>query len=189
LIEEKIEKMSLLIRKWSVSMEVLCAEAGQRLEEPVRKVVAAAVLVNPFAGAYVEDLGPLVAAGESLGEMLARRAVDALGGGRAPVSYGKAAIVGVRGELEHGAAILHPKFGKPVRAAIGQGAAVMPSVTKRAGPGATVDVPLHCKDDEWSFDHFDAVSFSISDAPADDEILIAVALADKGRPLARVRRL
>jgi hypothetical protein len=154
----------------------------------VRKVVVAAVLGNPFAGRFAEDLFPLIQAADNVGPILAKRAVELLVYRRPAVSYGKGAIVGLRGELEHGAALLHPTLGKYIRAVVGRGLAVIPSVTKRAAAGASVDIPLHQKDDEWSFDHFDAVSLSIPDAPLDDEIVLAVALADAGRPLARVRK-
>lgn len=103
---------------------------------------------QPLCGRYVEDLQELVDAGSIIGKLLADRAVEALGEDRSVESYGKAAIVGCRGEIEHGAALLHPRMGKPVRAAIGQGLAVIPSATKRAEPGASIDVPLHFKDDE-----------------------------------------
>jgi hypothetical protein len=178
----------LAIRKFVVSLDELCLEADQPITPPVRKVVAAAVVRNPFAGRYVEDLSSLIEAGDVLGRLLTDRALALLGADARVVSYGKAAIVGLRGELEHAAALLHPRLGKPLRTAIGQGLAVIPSVTKRASAGASVDIPLHCKDDEWSFDHFDAVSLAISDAPADDEIVIALAVADRGRPLARIRK-
>jgi len=177
------------VRKVVVSIEDIHMEAGRVLARSGRKVVAAAVISNPFAGRYVEDLQELVDAGGILGELLADRAVEALGEGRSAESYGKAAIVGCRGEIEHGAALLHPRMGKPVRAAIGQGLAIIPSATKRAAPGASIDVPLHFKDDEWSFDHFDAATFSIVDAPADDEIVLLLALSDRGRPLARVKKI
>ena len=178
----------LAVRRFVVLLDELCLEADQSIVPSVRKAVAAAVVRNPFAGRYVEDLSPLIEAGDGIGELLADRAVAALGAERPVVSYGKAAIVGLGGELEHAAALLHPRLGKRLRAAIGQGLAVIPSVTKRAAAGSGVDIPLHGKDDEWSFDHFDAVSLTIPDAPMDDEIVIAVALVDRGRPLARVRK-
>ena len=178
----------LAVRRFVVSLDELFLEADQPITPSVRKAVAAAVVRNPLAGRFVADLSPLLEVGESLSKLLADRAVALLGVDRPAVSYGKAAIVGLHGELEHAAALLHPRLGKPLRAAIGQGLAVIPSVTKRASAGACVDIPLHCKDDEWSFDHFDTVSLTIPDAPMDDEIVIAVALADRGRPLARVRR-
>jgi len=174
------------IRKICIVVEDLVRELDQHIDPPVRKVVAAAVIDNPFAGQYMKDLARLIAAGEHLGQLLGERATAALGS--AVQSYGKAAIVGTRGELEHAAALLHPRLGKPLRAAVGGGAAIIPSAKKRGGPGAAIDIPLHFKDDEWSFDHFDAIEFSVSDAPRDDEIVIAIAVTNRGRPLARVKR-
>ncbi len=179
----------IAVRKVACFVEDLREEAGQSLAQTVRKVVVAAAVHNPFAGRFVEDLTPLARTVDELGPMMVARAVELLGPGRSATSYGKAAIVGLRGELEHGAALLHPLLGKYIRAAIGQGRAVIPSVTKRAAAGTVVDIPLHQKDDEWSFNHFDTVSMAISDVPLDDEIMLAIALADNGRPLARVSPL
>lgn len=177
-----------VIRKLVVLVEETLRELDRTVEPLLRKVVAAAVIENPFSGRYVEDLAPLVAAGEYLGDLLGRRAVAALGAGEMVHGYGKGAIVGMRGEREHAAALLHPRLGKPLREAVGQGAAIIPSTKKRGGPGTAIDIPLHFKDDEWSFDHFDAVEFAISDAPAENEIIVAIAVTNRGRPLARVRR-
>lgn len=174
------------IRKIIVLVDEVLRELDQPVKPPVRKAVAAAVIENPFAGRYIEDLAPLISAGEYLGRLLGERAFSALG--ETVHSYGKAAIVGVRGELEHAAALLHPRLGKPLREVVGGGAAIIPSATKRAGPGAAIDIPLHFKDDEWSFDHFDAIEFSVPDAPSDDEIVLAIAVTNRGRPLARVTR-
>jgi hypothetical protein len=177
-----------VIRKLVVLVEETLRELDRPVQPLLRKVVAAAVIDNPFSGRYVEDLAPLIAAGEHLGALLGRRAVAALGDGETVHGYGKAAIVGMGGEREHAAALLHPKLGKPLREAVGEGAAIIPSAKKRAGPGAAIDIPLHFKDDEWSFDHFDAIEFSIPDAPAESEIVVAIAVTNRGRPLARVRR-
>jgi Amino acid synthesis len=155
------------------------------VEPSVRRVVAAAVLANPFAGRYVEDLSELIAESVPLSGLLAGGAVAQLGG--APVhSYGKGGIVGTDGELEHVAAMLHPEFGAPLREACGGGTAIIPSAKKRGGPGATLDVPLHYKDAAFVRSHFDAVELRIADAPASDELVIAVAVTDGGRPLPRV---
>ncbi len=159
-------------------------EMGRTLSQPVRQVVCAAVLHNPFAGQYVEDLAELIAASVPLGQELAEAAVAALG---SPVeAYGKGAIVGTNGELEHAAALLHPELGKPFRAAVGGGAALIPSAKKRGAPGCTLDIPLGHKDAAFVRSHFDAVELSIPDAPGPDEIVLAVAVATGGRPLPRV---
>jgi Amino acid synthesis len=145
------------------------------------------VIENPFAGRYVEDLSPLIAIGEELGELLSKRAVAALGidGARAH-SYGKAAAVGENGELEHAAAILHPKMGAPVRKVLSKGAALIPSSKKRSGPGTTLDIPLGHKDAAFVRSHFDGMEVQINDAPRANEIMVAVAVTDSGRPLPRV---
>lgn len=152
--------------------------------EPLTRVVAVAVLRNPLAGADRADLSELFDYGASLGALLAAEAVAALDG--PPVSYGKAAIVGTSGAAEHGAALLHPRFGKPVRAAIGGGKALMPSNVKLGGLGAVIDLPLGHKDDPWSFDHIDTLSVAVPDAPLPKEILVCLGIADGARVRARV---
>ncbi|HXA98288.1 MAG TPA: amino acid synthesis family protein, partial [Candidatus Dormibacteraeota bacterium] len=150
----------------------------------IRKVAAVAVIENPFAGRFVEDLEELIKAGEELGDLLGRRAVMALG---APVhSYGKAAIVGVDGEYEHAAAILHPTLGAPFRALVHGGKAIIPSAKKLGGPGTTIDVPLHYKDAAFVRTHFDAMEVRVVDAPRAREILVALVVTDGGRPHPRV---
>jgi hypothetical protein len=135
--------MTARIRKLIVSVEETRQEMGKAVEPPVRKAAAVAVIENPFAGRFVQDLKPLMDIGEELGDLLTRRCVAALGipGGKAE-SYGKAAIVGENGELEHAAAILHPQMGKPVRAVLEKGAALIPSAKKMGAPGTPIDVPL-----------------------------------------------
>jgi hypothetical protein len=177
--------MTPQIRKVCLSIEDTAREADEVLEPVLRKVACAAVIRNPFAGRFVEDLSALFEVGEKLGELLAKRAVAALGTSRAH-SYGKAAIVGTDGDLEHCAALLHPMLGRPLRAAIGGGTAVIPSTKKRGGAGTAIDVPLHFKDDEWRFDSFDAMEVRVADAPAADEIVIVVAITSGARPLARI---
>jgi hypothetical protein len=175
------------IRKIVVLLEETCREMGQPIEPPTRKAAAVAVIANPFAGRDVADLAPLMAIGEALGGLLAERARAALGVPPAAIeSYGKAAIVGEAGELEHAAAILHPRFGGPVRAAIGKGAALIPSAKKLGGIGTAIDVPLGHKDAAFVRSHFDAMEVRVADAPRADEIVVAVALTDSGRPRARV---
>ena len=143
-----------------------------------------AVIENPFAGRYVEDLAELVKTGEELGDLLGRRAVAALG---APVhSYGKAAVIGENGEYEHAAAILHPTLGAPFRTAVGGGKAIIPSAKKQGGPGTAIDVPLHYKDEAFVRSHFDAMEVRLADAPKANEILVALVVTDGGRPHPRV---
>jgi len=172
------------IRKMLTVVEEIYEDGGRKAARPIKKDAAIAVIENPFAGRYVEDLQELVKTGEELGDLLGRRAVAALG---APVhSYGKAAIVGERGEYEHAAAILHPTLGAPFRAAVGGGQAIIPSAKKLGGPGTTIDVPLHFKDAAFVRTHYDAMEVRLCDAPRADEILVALAVTDGGRPHPRV---
>ncbi len=160
---------------------------GAPSSPPTRKAVAVAVIANPFAGRYAEDLTELIEIGAELGALLGARCVQALGiaPGQAQ-SYGKAAMVGEAGELEHAAAILHPKLGAPLRQAVEKGAALVPSAKKMGGPGQPLDVPLGHKDAAYVRSHFDAIEVRMNDAPRAGEILVAVAVTDSGRPLARV---
>ena len=172
------------IRKMLTVIEEIHEDGGRPAARPLKKVAAVAVIENPFAGRYVEDLHELVKTGEELGELLGKRAVAALG---APVhSYGKAAIVGEHGEYEHAAAILHPTLGTPFRAAVSGGKAIIPSAKKLGGPGASIDVPLHFKDAAFVRTHFDAMEVRLADAPRGDEILVALVVTDGGRPHPRI---
>jgi hypothetical protein len=171
-------------RIYTVSDEVML-EGERVVGRPVQRVAVAAVIANPFAGRYVEDLDLLIGFGEELGGLLTLRALGLLAG-RAAESFGKAAIVGLSGELEHAAAILHPKFGAPMRAALGGGAAIIPSAKKMGGPGDAIDVPLHYKDAAFVRSHFDAIEVRVPAAPREDEIVVVAALSCGGRPFARV---
>ncbi len=175
------------IRKLIVQVDEVRKEMGQTIEPPARRAVAIAVIDNPYAGRYSENLDALIAIGEELGALLGARCVAALGidGARAH-SYGKAAIVGENGELEHAAAILHPKLGAPLRTAVEKGAALVPSAKKRGTLGTAIDVPLGHKDAAFVRSHFDAIEARVSDAPRANEIVVAVAVTDSGRPLARI---
>ncbi|TDR94412.1 amino acid synthesis family protein [Enterovirga rhinocerotis] len=179
--------MKAEIRKIVVLVEETLTEMGRPVAPPTRRAAAIAVIRNPFASRYVEDLSDLMEIGVELGGLLTQRAVAALGiPGTAVQSYGKAAAVGEDGELEHAAAILHPKLGAPVRAALGKGAALIPSSKKRGGPGVPFDIPLGHKDAAFVRSHFDGMEVRITDAPRRDEIAVAVAVTDSGRPLPRV---
>jgi hypothetical protein len=175
------------IRKIVVVMDEIHREMGREIAPPTRRAAAIAVIANPFAGQYVEDLSELIDIGAEMGDLLGRRAVAALGIEPAQAqSYGKAAMVGEDGELEHAAALLHPKLGAPLRAAVEKGAALVPSSKKRGGPGQPLDIPLGHKDAAYVRSHFDGMEVRVSDAPRANEILIAVAVTDSGRPLPRV---
>lgn len=172
------------IRKLVTFVEETLTEMDRDIAPPIRRAVACAVLKNPLAGHYNPDVSVLIEAGEALGGLLVERALAALG--MPAQGYGKAAIVGEAGEMEHAAALLHPKMGAPVRAALGGGAALIPSAKKRAGMGAVIDVPLGHKDAAYVRSHFDAIEARITDAPMADEIVLCLALAAGGRPLPRI---
>jgi hypothetical protein len=179
--------MSIGIRKLVTVVEETRTEQGRAVTPPIRRAAAIAVIENPFAGRYMEDLSELIEFGENLGAILAERAIAALGiEGRRVHSYGKAAAVGEDGELEHAAALLHPKFGAPVRAALGGGAALIPSSKKRGGPGVAIDIPLGHKDAAFVRSHFDGMEVRVTDAPRAAEIVVALAITDAGRPLPRI---
>lgn len=175
------------IRKLVVQVDETRLEMGRPIDPPTRRAVAIAVIDNPYAGRYAENLDDLIAIGEELGGLLGEKAVKALGIAPAEAeSYGKAAIVGEAGELEHAAAILHPKLGAPLRKAVEKGAALVPSSKKRGGLGTAIDVPLGHKDAAFVRSHFDAVEARVTDAPRANEIVVAVAVTDSGRPLPRI---
>jgi hypothetical protein len=179
--------MTANIRKLVIQVDEVRKEMGQDVTPPTRRAVAIAVIENPYAGRYSENLDELIAIGEELGALLGQKAVKALGiePGQAQ-SYGKAAIVGERGELEHAAAILHPKLGAPLRVAVEKGAALVPSAKKHGTLGTAIDVPLGHKDAAFVRSHFDAIEARVSDAPRANEIVVAVAVTDSGRPLPRI---
>ena len=175
------------IRKLIVQVDETRLEAGQIIDPPTRKALAMAVIDNPFAGRFETNLDELIAIGEELGALLGEKCGQALGIEPSQAhSYGKAAIVGEAGELEHAAAILHPKLGAPLRRAVEKGAALVPSAKKLGGLGTAIDVPLGHKDAAFVRSHFDAMEARVSDAPRANEIVVAVVVTDSGRPLARI---
>lgn len=179
--------MSANVRKIAVNVEETHLEIGRRIEPATRKAVAVAVIENPFAGRYEEDLSALMEIGAELGALLGSKCVDALGiAPEQAESYGKSAMVGENGELEHAAAVLHPKLGAPLRKEVEKGAALVPSSKKMGSPGQVLDVPLGHKDAAYVRSHFDGVEVRLNDAPRANEIMVAVAVTDSGRPLPRV---
>ncbi|MCC6378446.1 MAG: amino acid synthesis family protein [Burkholderiales bacterium] len=179
--------MQARIRKLVVEVDETRIEGGKPVVPPTRRALAMAVIENPYAGRYVEKLDDLVAIGEELGGLLGAKCVEALGiEPGAAQSYGKAAIVGEAGELEHAAAILHPKLGAPLRKAVEKGAALVPSAKKRGGLGTAIDVPLGHKDAAFVRSHFDAMEARVPDAPRPAEIVVAVVVTDSGRPHPRI---
>ena len=179
--------MPAKIRKIIVQLDEIHIEMGQPVMPPTRRALAMAVIENPYAGRYSQNLDELIAIGEELGQLLGDRCVQALGiAPGAAQSYGKAAIVGEAGELEHAAAILHPKLGAPLRKAVEKGAALVPSTKKLGGLGTAIDVPLGHKDAAFVRSHFDAMEARVADAPRAREIVVAVVVTDSGRPLPRI---
>ncbi len=179
--------MAIKLRKLVVQVDETRIEMGQTIDPPTRRAVAIAVIENPYAGRFEAKLDALIEAGEELGALLGKKCVEALGiePGEAQ-SYGKAAIVGEAGELEHAAAILHPKLGAPLRVAVEKGAALVPSAKKMGTLGTAIDVPLGHKDAAFVRSHFDAIEARVSDAPRANEIVVAVAVTASGRPLPRI---
>jgi Amino acid synthesis len=179
--------MALDIRKVVSIIETTRTEMGRPVDGLCRKVATGIVCRNPLAGVFEQDLGSLVDLGAELGKVLIDEALAALGCGVDEVSaYGKAAVVGTNGEIEHAAALIHPKFGAPIRAALGRGPAIIPSTKLLGGPGTRIVAPLTNCSDIWVFDDMDAIAFSIDDAPRPDEILAVLALGVGGRPLHRI---
>lgn len=175
--------MAIRIRKWVTFREELLLDGERELERALRRVAVAAVCTNPYAGQWSDDLAELIDFGEYLGGELTRRCQEAL---EEPVeAYGKGGIVGEHGELEHVAAVLHPKFGAPTRDRVG-GVSILPSVKKRGAMGATLDIPVHHIKAMLVRSHFDAVTISVPDAPGADELLLALAVTNAGRPHARI---
>jgi hypothetical protein len=179
--------MSAAIRKLVVQVDEVHLEMGRPVEPPTRRAVAMAVIQNPYAGRYAATLEELISIGEELGQLLGAKCVAALGiRPDQAQSYGKAAIVGEAGELEHAAAILHPQLGATLRREVGSGAALVPSAKKMGGLGTAIDVPLGHKDAAFVRSHFDAIEARVADAPRANEIVVAIAVTDSGRPLPRV---
>ena len=175
------------IRKMVTVVDEIHYEMGQQINPPTRRAAAIAVIENPFADKYVEDLEILMQIGEELGAILGKRCIKALGiKPSAAQSYGKAALIGENGELEHGAAILHPRMGAPLRKEVEKGAALVPSSKKRGSMGDPLDIPLGHKDAAYVRSHFDGMEVRVNDAPRANEILVAIAVTDSGRPLPRV---
>lgn len=174
------------IRKIVTIVEDTLIDGEKKAAKPIRKAACIAVIKNPYAGKYEDDLTPLIDFSEEIGKVISERAVLALGPDKKPESYGKAAIVGEKGELEHAAALLHPKLGTPLRNAVGGGKSIIPSAKKMGKMGDTIDIPVHFKDAAFVRSHFDAMTVSVSDSPRSDEILLAVAVTDGGRPNPRI---
>jgi hypothetical protein len=173
------------MRKIVTLVEDVHAEGGREVTPATRITAAGAVIANPLAGRFVEDLSPLIDTYcEPLGELLTARALELLGG--AAEGFGKGALVGLDGDVEHGSAIIHNlRFGNHVREAVG-GSALLPAAEKRGAAGATLDVAVKHIDDHTVRSHHQTFEVRVGDAPRDDEIVVWVVLASSGRPHARL---
>jgi hypothetical protein len=174
---------AITIRKWVIALEEVLSDGVRPTARPIRRAVIGAVIGNPYAGRWSDDLELLESAGAQLATEFMTRALALLDGDIE--AYGKGGIVGEHGEVEHVAAILHPRFGQPTRDLAG-GVSILPSVKKRGGQGTTLDIPIHHKTAMLVRSHFDAIEFRVPDAPAADEIVVALAVSDGSRPHPRV---
>jgi len=173
------------IKRTLTFIDEVAEEAGQRIDPPLRKVAVAAIIRNPFAGRYEHDLSALTDASAELGRHICGLAVSLLAPHKLE-SYGKAAVIGINGEQEHGVALLTTVFGNVMREAAGGGKAWISSLTKRAAPGATIDIPLAHKDALYVRSHYDSITITLPDAPLPDEIAVICGYASRGRPNHRV---
>jgi hypothetical protein len=177
--------MEVTIRRLCVVREETYEKNGKDADAQLCKVGVIAVVVNPYAGRYVEDLQPMIDASESLGREMATRLVEALGPLQVQ-SYGKAAIVGTAGEQEHANALISTTFANPFRDAVGGGQAWISSITKMSSLGTLVDVPLNHKDEIYVRSHYDVMTIGLGDSPRPDEIAVIFCVANRGRLNARV---
>ncbi|HHV79258.1 MAG TPA: amino acid synthesis family protein [Firmicutes bacterium] len=174
------------IRKLYTIIEETYSDGGKECERPIKKVACAAVIKNPFAGRYEENLDLLVDYGGQCGALLSKKVADLLGGVEKMEAYGKAAIVGEKGEFEHGAACTHAKFGASVRETLKCGKAVLPSTETKGPLGTSITVPLHHREACLVRSHFNSMDVRVPDAPASDEIVVIFAGCDSGRPHPRI---
>jgi hypothetical protein len=177
--------VKLKIRRTYTIVENRGVEAGKAPTTALRKVAAVLVVENPYAGRYVKDLGPMIAASTALGRELATMAAKALAPYKAQ-SLGKGAIVGISGEQEHANALLTNVFAEPLRELLGGGKAWISSMTKVAPAGTLIDIPMNCKDALYVRSHYDGMTLMLPDAPMPDEIAVILCLANRGRLNARV---
>ena len=184
---KKTNFYSYHIRKWYTFVEETYANETGRLADgdPVFKLVIAATIQNPYAGIYSENLDKIIMDSTQLGAEFGQRVTATLSG-RQVLGYGKACLVGMDGEYEHGNAFLTNAFADPIRAAVGGGKAWFPSTGKRGPGGTIIDIPLAHKDALYVRSHYDTISTSFTDSPAADEVVVIVAAATRGRLYARL---
>lgn len=176
--------MTVDVRKIALYVEETQHDGGPVLATPVGKGWAAAVVKNPYAGRYAEDIMPMMEALKPLGIALSRRLTEALGGASQVDAYGKGVIVGSAGEIEH-SALWHVPGGYAMREILGRALAIVPSACKMGAIGASLDLPIHHKDACYVRSHFDAITLAVPDAPRADELVLAITMACGGRPHAR----
>lgn len=177
--------MKLTVRRSYAVLEVRHDEAGQPASTALRRVAAVAVIQNPYAGRYVDNLKPMIEASVALGREMAEIALSAFGRHEVQ-SYGKGGVVGLDGEQEHANALLTTAFANPIREAMGGGDAWISSFTKKGAPGTLIDIPMNHKDDIYVRSHYDGMSIALPDAPMPDEIAVIICIANRGRLNARV---
>jgi hypothetical protein len=180
--------MSIKPRKIISYVEETLIEGGREAEKPLKLIAVAAVLANPWSGkGFVEDLRPEIASlAPLLGELLTRHILAIAGGGEAVEGYGKAAVVGTSGEIEHASALIHTlRFGNHYRKAVGA-KSYLAFTNTRGGPNCPISIPLMHKADEGMRSHYLTIQFSILDAPAPDEIVVALGASIGGRPHHRI---
>jgi hypothetical protein len=178
--------MDIQVRKYHSTVEEIFHEGGARADRPLRRAAVLAAIHNPYAGRYVDDILPLMEALKGLGVEMAGRLVTLLGGDPKVVEgYGKGAIVGALGELEHGA-LWHAPGGYAMRHVLGGAKAIVPSTKKVGGPGCRLDVPVTHINASYVRSHFDAIEVGIPDAPRESEIVVALVMTTGPRIHARV---
>lgn len=176
----------VVVRKRVTCVEEIFHEGGPVAAHPVRRAAAIAIIRNPYAGVYAEEIAPFMDDLKPLGLEMARTLVDALGGNVKVVEgYGKGAIVGAAGELEHGA-LWHVPGGYAMREVLGGAKAIVASTKKVGGPGTRLDVPITHINASYVRSHFDAMEVGVNDAPRADEILLALVMTTGARVHARV---
>ena len=175
------------IRRWYFQEQEILANERHESDDgaPLRKILIAAAVRNPYAGRFSADLGEIVDGSDKLGEEFARRIVAALKGARAE-SYGKACVVGTAGEYEHGNAFITARFATPIRAVLPGAKEWIPSSGKRSGPGALIDIPLANMQELYARSYYDTMTVHFDDAPNADEVLVAFVVATRGRIHARL---
>ena len=172
------------IKRTLAFVDDVAIEAGQTVNPPLRMVAVVAIIDNPFAGKFEKDLSPLTKASEEIGRHISNMAIALLAPHK-PESYGKGAVIGINGEQEHGVAMLTTVFGNVMRDAAGGGKAWISSLTKRAAPGASIDIPFAHKDALYVRSHYDGITITLPGASAGRNRLIC-AFANRGRPNHRV---